>query len=102
MIIIDTNLFNKINLFTLKHENLINRYYLYKLRQSIHAGASRCSVIYLEDRKASIDIPRSSYPGSLEHLLTKFIAAEMYEEANICKVLLTKLTIDNLITSSQS
>lgn len=101
MITLNSVLYNKLGLFLTTHENLVNRYYLYMIRRSIFNGDDRCSLIYLEDRKASLDIPRKSFRESLEYLLTRFIAAEMYEEAHVCKNLLNKLTIDNLIQSSQ-
>lgn len=87
-----------LNKFLTDNGDIVLKYVVLKISE--HPEQEHIELFTFENSEFVAKIDQEDYLGILDQALTIFVKLEQFEDAALCRDLITKISIDNVIRSS--
>jgi hypothetical protein len=102
MLEIPNNLVKKLNQFQNVAPELVNKYYLEKIKEAVRKNNNRAKFYKIRGTNIVGGVESYEFVEVLQDIQERCIEAEMYEFAHECGELMKQIHIERLISESQN
>ena len=97
MLIIPSELADKVDFFAETHKDIIYSFFIEKFKQTLREGNNVTILYGIEATNITVAIPEDAYSDLLHNMMEFFTEEEMYEKAGQCYRLINQFQIEEVL-----